>query len=167
MAEHSERRAGDASGGGAPGRRHATVPEDAEPGVPLMAGKDRPTMQKARAGQSVSDEELARYTAARAFLFGEWAGAVLMVASFTQLYVFLFGPLAASTGVVVGVGAGLLALGAWMFWTNRTYYHRLDWPFRRRWELAATVVAGSGLLFWLMFLVLLLLTVLGKPVLPT
>lgn len=125
-----------------------------------------PRMQKARAGQSVSDEELARYTAARAFLFGEWVGAVLMVASFTQLYVFLFGPLAASTPVVVGVGLGLLTLGTWMFWTNRTYYQRLDWPFRKKWEVAATVVAGSGVVFWILFGVLLLLTVLGKPLLP-
>ena len=35
-------------------------------------------MQKARAGQSVSAEDQFGYTAARAFLFGEWVGALLI-----------------------------------------------------------------------------------------
>jgi hypothetical protein len=125
------------------------------------------SMQKSRAGQSVSDETIALYTAARAFLFGEWAGALLMVLSFTQLYVFLFGPFDISSPVVLGVGIGFLALGGWMYWSNRTYYERLEWPYRRRWHLAALVTAGAGALFWLMFGVLTVMTALGKPVLPT
>lgn len=122
--------------------------------------------QKARAGMRVEDETVAKYTAARLFLFGHWAGALLMVASFTQLYWFTFARPGTDLRWVATVGVGVLGLGAWMVWTNRTYYARLDFPFRRKWAVAADVVAGSGVIFWLLFLILLVLTWSGTPVLP-
>lgn len=123
-------------------------------------------MQKARAGMSVSDEDLAKYTAARAFLFGEWVGALLMVASFTQLYWFILARPGGNTPLLMAVAIGMLVLGAWMFWKNRSYYLSLEWPYKRAWEIAATVVAGAGAVFWLMFLVMTLMAMAGKPLLP-
>ncbi len=121
--------------------------------------------QKSRAGQSVSDETLALYTAARAFLFGEWLGAVIMVASFTQLYLvsFVFG---GSVKLSIGLGLGALVLGAWMFWTNRSNYLGLDFPFKRRWEVVAVIFAGAGAVFWLLFGLLAVLVWNGVPVQP-
>ncbi len=119
--------------------------------------------QKSREGQSVSDDTVARYTAARAFLVGEWIGAILMVGSFTQLYLvaFVFG---GTVRLSVGLGLGALLLGAWMFWTNRTHYLGLNFPFRRRWEVVAVIFAGAGAVFWLLFGLLAALVWQGIPI---
>ena len=114
------------------------------------------SMQKARAGMSVSDDDIALYTAARAFLFGEWAGALLMVASFTQLFFLGLRSDAYATASVI-IGLVLLVLGAFIFWTSRTYFFRLGVAWRKNWELAAVMVAGSGVVFWLLFGLLWLL----------
>lgn len=112
---------------------------------------------------SVTDEQLATYTAARAFLFGEWVGAILMVASFTQLFFLGLRSDEAATWSLI-LGLAMLALGGFMFWRNRTYFLRLGVDWRRRWEVTAIIVAGSGVVFWLLFGLLSLLTALGVPI---
>ncbi len=109
-------------------------------------------MQKSRANQPVTDEQLATYRAARAFLQAEWFGAILMVASFTQLYVFILGPYGVSTRTALIIGAVMLALGAWIFWSSRKVYLSLDFPWARRWEVVASVFAATGVVFWGLFL---------------
>ncbi|HLF17167.1 MAG TPA: hypothetical protein VI796_07040 [Candidatus Thermoplasmatota archaeon] len=128
-------------------------------------GDGRPLAQKSRLGQPVSEETVATYTAAQGFLVGEWVGALVMVASFTQLYVAVFGR-AYSGRTALVVGAALLALGGWMFWKSHAYYKRLDFPWRRRWDAVAVVVAGSAVIFWLLFLVLAVLVWRDYPILP-
>jgi hypothetical protein len=77
-------------------------------------------------------------------------GAILMIASFTQLF-FLGLRSDAASRISLIVGGVLLAIGAFIFWTSRTYFLRLDILWRRKWELAATIVAGSGVVFWMLF----------------
>lgn len=113
-------------------------------------------LQKSRAHQTVPDETVAQYRAAKAFLAVEWLGAVLMVLSFTQLYVFGLRP-GARVGLVEAVGVALLVVGGFLWISARTAYYRIDFPWRRRWEFLATVVAGAGLVFWMMFTVAALL----------
>ena len=113
-------------------------------------------LQKSRAHQSVPDETVAQYRAAKAFLTVEWVGAVLMVLSFAQLYVFGLRP-GARVGLMEGVGVALLLAGGLLWFSARSAYYRIDFPWRRRSEFLATVVAGSGLVFWGMFLVAALL----------
>lgn len=122
--------------------------------------------QKARAGMSVSDEDRAKYTAARVFLQGQWLGAILMVVSFSQLYWFTFtgtGP--GSTWTLI-IGLAILGAGGWVFWKNRKYSEQLDYPIFPKQEFAAVVTAGAGVVFWLLFLVLAVMTYFGSPVLP-
>lgn len=121
--------------------------------------------QKARAGMSVSDDDMATYTAARAFLFGEWVGALIMVASFTQLYIVTF-VAGGNAGWSIGIGLAALALGGWVFWSNRTYYLRLNFPWRRKWDAVAVVFALAGVVFWLLFGLLAALVWNGVPVQP-
>lgn len=123
-----------------------------------MAPRHAPAvdLQKSRAHQSVPEETVARYRAAKAFLTVEWLGALLMVASFAQLYVFGLRP-GARVGLVEAVGVALLLVGALLWVSARNAYYRIDFPWRRRSEFLATVVAGSGLVFWGMFLVAALL----------
>ncbi len=123
-------------------------------------------LQRSRAMQPVSDETLANYTAARAFMTGMWTGAILMVLSFTQLYIFLVFDLGVTGKTSVVGGFALLVLGSFMFWKSRTYYQRLDWPWKRRWANAAVVVAGSGLVFWFIFAIIMLLAWRGINILP-
>lgn len=123
-------------------------------------------LQKSRRGQIDPDEARALLIAARAFLLGEWAGALLMVASFSQLYWFTFARPGTPVAWTVGGGIALLALGAWVFASNRTYFRRLEVEWGRRSEFAATVTAGAGVIFWLLFLVLLVLAWAGQPLLP-
>lgn len=125
-----------------------------------------PPRKRSRHNQPVEDDVMAKYTAARAFLFAEWVGALMMVASFTLLYWLSF------SGAAIG-GPGTLALsillmifGGVLFWRNRTIYESLEFPFRKKWEIAAMLVAGSAVIFWLMFVVLLVAVWLGYPVLP-
>lgn len=108
-------------------------------------------MQKARAGQSVDDETLAKYTAAKGFLVAEAIGAILMVYSFTHLYVFGLRP-QANIPVAIGVAVGILLLGGIMFWRSRTVYLDLEFPVHRRWEVLATLLAGAAIVFWGLFL---------------
>jgi hypothetical protein len=49
---------------------------------------------------------------------------------------------------------------------NRGYYQRLEFPWAKRWHIAALVVAGAGAVFWLLFLLLGLLTGFGVDVGP-
>ncbi len=119
--------------------------------------------QKSREGQSVSDETVATYTAAKGFLIGEWFGAVLMVLSFTLLYALGLRP-DADVRTIEIAGFLLFVVGTWAYWKSRGYYLALDFPWKRRWEVAATVVAGTGVVFWLMFLVALFLAWRGVAV---
>ena len=106
---------------------------------------------------------MARLTAARGFLLAEWLGALLMVASFTQLYVVVFGGLG-SGRLALGVGAALLALGSLLFLRSRRHYRSIGVPVAAKWHGAAAVVAGSAVIFWLLFLLLALLVALGVEV---
>jgi hypothetical protein len=122
-------------------------------------------LQKARAGMAVSEETVAAYTAARGFLMAEWFGASLMVASFTLLYLLTFGS-PASPGATLAVCALLLVGGAYVFWTNHRNYTRVGFLWAKRWDNGAIVVAGAGVVFWLLFAVLEVLTLLGVAVAP-
>ncbi len=107
-------------------------------------------LQKSRANQAVTDEQVALYRAAKGFLTLEWVGAVLLVLSFTWLYAFGLRP-GASTGSALGVALTLLVLGAVLWISGRNAYYRLDFPWRRKTEFFATVVAGAGVVFWGLF----------------
>lgn len=107
-----------------------------------------------------SDEDVAQFSAARAFLVGEWFGATLMVASFTLLYLLAFGA-HATPGLTYGVCGGLLALGTLAFFRSRTYYLRVGLDVAPRMHGLAAVVAGSAGVFWLLFLLLVTLAWLG------
>lgn len=122
------------------------------------------SMQKARAGMTVSEETVAAYGAARAFLLGEWFGASLSAASIALAYMLT----AARTpgAVTLGTSLAVFAGGAYVFWKSRTYYRRLDFPWARRWDTAALVLAGSGAVFWLLFAVLEALAWMGVKILP-
>lgn len=120
--------------------------------------------QKARAGMSVSDETVASYTAARAFLMGEWFGASLMVASFILLYLFL--PKQVGVPVILTTCLTMMALGSYIFLTNHRYYLRLDFPWAKRWDVGAILVAGTGAVFWLLVVGLYVLTWFGVAVGP-
>jgi len=115
---------------------------------------------------AVTAETVATYRAAKAFLLSAWIGALLLFASFTQLY------LAAALGSnrqqawSLGLGIVMAALGGWMSWSSNRYYNRLDFPWRRRWMVGAILTAGSGGLFWLLFLLLQTLQFFGVKVLP-
>lgn len=122
------------------------------------------TLQKSREGMAATPEMVANYTAARAFLLGEWFGASLVVASFTLLYLFAAVPGGPSVAVTLSVCLTIAAVGAFAFWRNHQYYQRLDFPWARRWHTSATVVAGSGAIFWLLFALLELLAALGIPI---
>lgn len=126
---------------------------------------DRPAMQKARAGMAVSEETVAAYTAARGFLMAEWFGASLMVASFTLLYLLTFGSQASARTILVVCGV-LLVGGSYVFWTNHRNYAKVDFPWAKRWDTAALVTAGSGVVFWFLFVLLEVLTYFGVAVGP-
>ena len=114
----------------------------------------------------VPEDTVAAYSAARAFLLGEWFGACLAVASFTLLYLFAF------AGRGGGMGPGLVAclvlllVGAAVYLRSRTYYLRIGFDYAPRWHLAALVVAGAAGLFWLLFAFLTVLASFGYPVAP-
>lgn len=134
-----------------------------------LGSRDRPPrMQKSRQGMSVSEETVAAYTAARAFLMGEWFGATLMVASFTLLYLFAFvAQRSPPLPVVLGVCLAMFLGGAFIFWRNHEYYVRLGFHWAKRWDTTAIVVAGAGAIFWLLFGLLALLSAFGVDVLGT
>ncbi len=119
-------------------------------------------MQKARQGMSVSDEQVATYTAAMGFLVAEWAGALLMVASFTQLYAYGLRP-GANVTLSLVVGGVLLLAGSFMYWTNRRNYLAMEFPWRRRWEVTATIFAAAGAVFWFLFIMAAVLVWRGVP----
>ncbi len=133
-------------------------------------------VQKARAGMAVPEETVVNYTAARGFLYGEWLGACLMVASMALVYLFTACPRndvsacqpgsAGNSMLSVGVSLGMFAVGTWVFWSNHTYYKRLDFPWAKRWDNAAIVVAGAGAVFWLLFGLIAVLVSMGITVLP-
>ncbi len=108
-----------------------------------------PGMQRSRANQSVDEDTLATYTAAKGFLIAENLGALLMVYSFTHLYVFGLRP--GGSGAAVVAGVVLLVIGGLMYWRSRDYYLRLDFPWQRKWEIVATLLAASAAVFWLLF----------------
>lgn len=127
-------------------------------------GSDGPAGRKrSRLNQPVSDETVAKYTAARAFLYAEWLGASMIVASFTLLY-FLTAATQASGPVILGVSIGFGALGTLVFWSARTAYRRIDFPWAQKWETMANLLAASGAIFWLLFALLEVLTSLRIPV---
>ncbi len=132
--------------------------------------------QKARAGMAVTEETVAKYTAARGFLYGEWFGASLMAASIALVYLLAGCPKGAAASCTTGSGVSptwaigsslvVFALGAWVFLSNHRYYKRLDFPWAKRWDTAAIVLGGSGAIFWLLFGLLVFLARLGVRVSP-
>ncbi|MEA3203012.1 MAG: hypothetical protein QOI63_678 [Thermoplasmata archaeon] len=126
---------------------------------------ERRAMQKARAGMAVSTETVAAYGAARGFLLAEWFGASLMVASFTLLYLLTFGS-RATVGITLATSLAMLALGAYVFWTNHRNYTRVGFLWAKRWDNGAIVVAGSGVVFWFLFALLEVLALFGVAVGP-
>ncbi len=110
-----------------------------------------------------TDEAVAQFSAARAFLAGEWFGATLMVASFTLLYLLAFGA-EASPGLTYGVCGALLAVGTLAFFRSRAYYRRIGFDVAPRLHGVAAVVAGSAGIFWLLFLLLVALAWMGVAI---
>jgi hypothetical protein len=123
-----------------------------------------PSGRQRSGGTSPSDDDVARYAAARGFLIAEWFGAVLMVASFTFLYLL---PFAAGAGVggTYTTCALLLTIGAAIFLRSRRYYQRIGADIAPRTHAIAAVVAGSAGIFWLLFVLLLSLALFGVPLL--
>jgi hypothetical protein len=157
-AEHGLRIAIDGNGF----RLARTSPADARPAAPTGA----PRRRKRSGGTSqVPEDTVAAYSAARAFLLGEWFGASLMVASFTLLYLFAFAP---GRSYVPGLVAclGILGVGTWAYLRSRTYYQRVGFDYAPRWHRATIIVAGSAGVFWLLFAFLAALTWFGVAVLP-
>lgn len=116
--------------------------------------------QKSREGQSVSEETVATYTAAQGFLITEWLGALVMVVSFTLLYAWGLRD-GANVRLAEAVSLALMVLGTAMYWRSRKVYLSLDFPWKRGWEMAATIFAASAAVFWLFFLVALALSAAG------
>ena len=120
---------------------------------------DRPGRRRS-GGTAASDDEVASYAAARAFLVGEWFGATLMVASFTLLYLLAFGA-HARPEVIYAVCGALLLLGTLAFLRGRAYYQRIGSDIAPRAHALAAIVAGSAGIFWLLFLLLVVLASFG------
>jgi hypothetical protein len=122
--------------------------------------------KRSRLGQTVPDETVLAYSAARAFLLGEWFGAAVLVASYTLLYLFALAP--GRRSVLPGLIACLLllALGAAIYLRSRTYYGRVAFDYAPKWHSAAIIVAGSAGVFWLLFAFLGVLTWFGVAILP-
>jgi hypothetical protein len=124
-------------------------------------------MRKRSGGTTpVADDTVAAYSAARAFLLGEWFGASLMVASFTLLYLFTFSGVGVSVAVETGVCLALLAVGTFAYLRSRMYYGRVGFDYAPKWHGTAVIVAGSAAVFWLLLSILIVLTLLGVQVLP-
>lgn len=152
----------------------ATADVEASPPATHPASDDAPQPQneaqgrgrkRSRLNMAVPDDTLAKYTLARGFLIGEWLGALLIVASFTLLYVLYaegYDP-----AVVLGISLALGLVGAAAFWRSRRVYRGLDFNYAPKWEVVANLVAASGAIFWLLFGILLALFAAGIPVLPT
>lgn len=151
---------------GAPAGREGDVgaPAGREGDVRAPAGRGDGG-EAAPASPSADESEYARYHAARAFLIAEWVGALLMALSFIQFSVLLIGPYDVAPPVLLGLAAALLLLGSLVFWRSRTYYLRLEVPWRPRLHAAAAVVAGSGLFFWALFVFLAYLVWRGVEIL--
>lgn len=123
----------------------------------------RREMQKARAGMSVSDETVALYGAARAFLIGEWFGALVMLASFTLLYLLYAATNWTGKSILIAC-VGLMAVGSLAYLRSRSYYTRMDFHYAPKAHVGALLVAGSAAIFWLLFGLLELLVALGVEV---
>ena len=123
--------------------------------------------RRSRLASEVPDDTVAAYSAARAFLLGEWFGASLAVASFTLLYLFGFVALEVDGRLGTAVCVAILALAAFVYLRSRAYYLRIGFDYAPRWHLAALVVAGAAGIFWLLFAFLLALAYFGFPVVPT
>lgn len=119
--------------------------------------------KRARWSQDIPDADVATYSAARAFLVGEWFGATLLVASFTLLYLLAFGT-SVPPVVTYTVCGGLLALGSVVYLRSRTYYQRIGFDAAPKLHVGALVVAGSAGIFWLLFLILVALAWAGIPI---
>ena len=119
--------------------------------------------KRAHWGQDVPDETVASYSAARAFLVGEWFGATLLVASFTLLYLLAFGA-HATTIVTYSVCGSLLLLGSVIYLRSRTYYQRIGFDVAPKLHVGALVVGGGGGVFWFLFLFLVVLAWAGVPI---
>lgn len=123
-------------------------------------------MQKARAGMQATPELLANYTAVRAFLYGEWFGALACCASVALVYMFASPSSTAQPPWSLLVPLAVFAIGVYVYWRNRVYYERLGFPWAKRWHHAALILAGSGVIFWLLFGALYWMATQGIPVMP-
>lgn len=131
----------------------------------FKALRDRPKHQHSRASQPVTEEMLANYTAVRAFLYGEWFGASLMVASYTLMMALTLGP-RLPPRITLPVSLAVFALGTFILLRNRTYYNRLDFRWAPRWHGVALWFGMSGALFWAMVALLAILAAFGVNVGP-
>lgn len=143
------------------------IPQMTDPSLAPESAPSAASRGRKRSGGNlqVPDDTVASYSAARAFLLGEWFGASLAVSSFTLLYLFAFGGHGDTrTGFIACIA--LLVVGSWAYLRSRAYYGRVGFDYAPRWHLAALVVAGSAGIFWLLFALLTALTWMGVPVLP-
>ncbi|MEK6976060.1 MAG: hypothetical protein AABY18_06930 [Candidatus Thermoplasmatota archaeon] len=131
---------------------------DSAPAPPAASGRRR------SGGTAPTDDEVAAFSAARGFLLAEWFGAVLMVASFTFLYLLPFAAGAGLAGTYTTC-ALLLAIGSAIYLRSRRYYQRIGADIAPRMHAIAAFVAGSAGIFWLLFLLLIVLTLFGVPLL--
>jgi hypothetical protein len=72
----------------------------------------------------------------------------------------------ATVGITLATSLAMLALGAYVFWTNHRNYTRVGFLWAKRWDNGAIVVAGSGVVFWFLFALLEVLALFGVAVGP-
>lgn len=153
----------------APGHAEAPYEAEAPDGVSTAgpehanAHHDASVPQGSDAAGPPDDDALALAMAAQGFLASRWLGALLMVYSFTHLYVFGLRP-GASVPMALVVAAVFLLAGSAVWWRSRVYAERLEVPWAPRWAGAADLFAYTAIVFWILFL--LALWLLSRGVAP-
>ena len=89
---------------------------------------------------------------------------MLLLASFTQFYWVVVAPVGGGWIALV-LGLGLAAIGGFVYLRSRRYREAFGATGGRS-HAIATVVAGAGAMFWLLFALLMLLHATGVPILP-
>ena len=150
----------------APVGHAATHPRsEANADAAVHEADERAARKRSRLNMTVPDDTIAKYTMARGFLIGEWIGALLIVASFTLLYVLYAQGHDARFALTISLVTGII--GTIAFWRSRKIYRSLDFPYAPKWEAVANVTAASGAIFWMLFATLMILTYAGIQVLPS